>query len=217
MGADYPFPGALDPQDNYSAATGWKVRDDFSLFRAGGSYFAAVGGDWLLRAAVNGQYAHSGLPSVEQMGMTGWLTVRGFNERVVARDRGYVANLEVYTPELAASMGLPGSFKLLGFYDSAQGFNVATTINQHVAIASAGVGLRYILKKDLSVRFDVARVLGWLYAIGWGWRPNHRSSRGYLPRPRRGCVRVLVFRHGTSGKIVLQCDFLPSRRAVLAL
>ncbi|NJD35131.1 MAG: ShlB/FhaC/HecB family hemolysin secretion/activation protein [Betaproteobacteria bacterium] len=158
-GADYPFPGALDPQDNYSAATGWKVRDDYSVLRAGGSYFAAIGGDWLVRAALNGQYAHHGLPNVEQLGLTGWTTVRGFNERVIARDRGYVANLEIYTPDMAASMGLPGSFKFLGFYDSAQGFNIATATNEHVAIAAVGVGLRYNLKKDISARFDVARVV----------------------------------------------------------
>jgi len=158
-GADYPFPGAFDPQDNYSAATGWKVRDDYSVMRAGGSYFAAVGGDWLVRAALNGQYAHHGLPNVEQLGLTGWTTVRGFNERVIARDRGYVVNLEVYTPDFATDMGLPGSFKFLGFYDAAQGFNIATATNQHVGIASAGVGLRYSLKKDISVRFDVAKVV----------------------------------------------------------
>lgn len=175
-GADYPFPGPLDPQDNYSAATGWKVRDDFSILRAGGSYFTAIGADWLLRAAINGQYAHHGLPNVEQFGMTGWITVRGFNERVIARDRGYVANLEVYTPDLAASMGLEGSFKLLGFYDSAQGFNVTAPTNQHVGIASAGVGLRYTLKKDISARFDVARVLDGYSPRGL---PNIQSEGTY--------------------------------------
>jgi hemolysin activation/secretion protein len=165
-GADYPFPGLADPEDNYSAASGYKVRDDFSVLRAGASYFAAIGGDWLARAALNGQYAHHGLPNVEQFGMTGWTTVRGFNERAIARDRGYVANLEVYTPDLAANMGLEGSFKLLGFYDLAQGFSFSFTpgatapaTNRHVTVASAGVGLRYNLRKDISARFDVARVL----------------------------------------------------------
>lgn len=176
LGADYPFPGVLDPQDNYSAATGWKVRDDFSVLRAGASYFAAIGGDWLARVAVNGQYAHHGLPNVEQFGLTGWTTVRGFNERVIARDRGYVANLEVYTPDLAAIMGIDGSFKLLGFYDSAQGFNTATTENQHVAVAAAGVGLRYNLKKDISARFDVARVVDGYSPKGL---PNVQSEGTY--------------------------------------
>jgi len=176
MGADYPFPGAFDPQDNYSAATGWKVRDDYSILRAGGSYFAAIGGDWLLRAALNGQYAHHGLPNVEQLGLTGWIAVRGFNERVIARDRGYVANLEVYTPDLAANMGIPGSFKLLGFYDAAQGFNVTTATNQHVGVASAGVGLRYNLRKDISARFDVARVVDGYSPKGL---PNVQSEGTY--------------------------------------
>lgn len=175
-GADYPFPGILDPQDNYSAATGWKVRDDYSVMRAGGSYFAVLGGDWLARVAVNGQYAHHGLPNVEQLGLTGWTTVRGFNERVIARDRGYVANLEIYTPDFATNMGLPGSFKFLGFYDAAQGFNITTLANQHVGIASAGVGLRYNLKKDISARFDVARVLDGYSPKGL---PNVQSEGTY--------------------------------------
>jgi hemolysin activation/secretion protein len=182
-GADYPFPGILDPQDNYSAASGWKVRDDYSVIRAGGSYFAAVGGDWLVRAALNGQYAHHGLPNVEQLGLTGWTTVRGFNERVIARDRGYVANLEVYTPDFATDMGVPGSFKLLGFLDAAQGFSFNTTpgalapaINRHVGIASAGLGLRYNLKKDISARFDVARVLDGYSPHGL---PNVQSEGTY--------------------------------------
>ncbi len=180
MGADYPFPGLLDPQDNYSAATGWKVRDDYSILRAGSSYFAAVGGDWLLRVAVNGQYAQHGLPNVEQIGLTGWTTVRGFNERVISRDRGYVANLEVYTPDLAAMMGVDGSFKLLGFFDTAQGYNITTTAHKDVAIASAGVGLRYNLKKDISARFDVARVLNGYLPTGLPGVQAEGSYRGHV-------------------------------------
>jgi hemolysin activation/secretion protein len=187
MGADYPFPGPSDPQDNYSAASGYKVRDDYSVLRAGASYFAAVGGDWLLRAALNGQYAHHGLPNVEQFGLTGWTTVRGFNERAIARDRGYVVNLEVYTPDLAAIMGINGSFKLLGFYDAAQGFSynvtpgaLAPATNRHVGVASAGVGLRYNLKKDISARFDVARVVDGFTPNGLATVQSDGMYRGHV-------------------------------------
>jgi hemolysin activation/secretion protein len=158
-GADYPFTAGLAPpkDDNYSAASGYKVRDDFSAVRAGGSYFAAISGDWLFRFAANAQYSHSALPITERFGLAGWTTVRGFNERAVATDRGHVVNLEVYTPDMATSFGLPGSLKWLAFVDSAQGSNVGPSLK--VGIASVGVGLRYNLKKDISARFDVAQVL----------------------------------------------------------
>ncbi len=160
-GADYPFAAGLNPpkDDNYSAASGYKVRDDFSAMRAGGSYFAAVSGEWLFRFAVNAQYSHSALPVTERFGLAGWTAVRGFNERAIATDRGHVVNLEIYTPDMATSMGLPGSLKWLAFVDAAQGTNVSPTLPSKVGIGSMGVGLRYNLKKDISARFDVARVV----------------------------------------------------------
>ena len=158
-GADYPFTSGLAPakDDNYSAASGYKVRDDFSVIRAGGSYFTAISGEWLMRFAANAQYSHSALPVTERFGLAGWTTVRGFNERAVATDRGYVVNLEGYTPDMAGSLGVPGTLKFLAFIDSAQGSNVGPSVK--FAIASAGVGLRYNLNKDISARFDVAQVL----------------------------------------------------------
>lgn len=160
-GADYPFPGGnaapTDPQDNYSFASGYKVRDDFSAVRAGGSYFAAITGDWLVRFAANAQYSHSALPVTERFGLAGWAAVRGFNERLIATDRGSVVNLEGYTPDLATSLGVPGTLKFLAFYDAAQGTNVGPSVK--FGIASVGVGLRYNLNKDISARFDVAQVL----------------------------------------------------------
>ena len=155
-GADYTF-GLPAKDDNYSAASGYKVRDDFSAVRAGGSYFAAITGDWLFRFAANAQYSHSALPVTERFGLAGWTAVRGFNERAVATDRGYVVNLEGYTPDMATGMGVPGTLKFLAFVDAAQGSNVGPSVKY--GIASAGVGLRYNLKKDISARFDVAQVL----------------------------------------------------------
>jgi hemolysin activation/secretion protein len=185
-GKDYPTikPLPLSPQDNYTAASGYEVRDDFSVVRFGGSYFTAIGGDWLLRAAVNGQYAHHGLPVTERFGLAGWTTVRGFNERAIATDRGHVVNLEVYTPDMATSFGLPGSLKWLAFIDSAQGTNVGSKnplLGQSlkVGIASVGVGLRYNLKKDISARFDVAQVVDGYSPVGGNVQPEG-DIRGHV-------------------------------------
>ena len=162
VGSEYlfvPVAPAAGGTDRYSAASGYKTKDEFTALRFGGSYATAIGGDWLLRVAASGQYAENALPAGERLGVAGSTAVRGFLERAVAVDRGYFANFEAYSPDIAASAGLPGNLKWLMFLDTAHGFNLNPSVNQKVNIASVGVGLRYNLKKDVSVRFDVARVM----------------------------------------------------------
>ncbi len=159
MGTQYTGVGGID---RYSFVTGRQTSDTFTVLRLGGSYAAAVDGEWLGRAAVSGQYAQNPLPAGEQIGLAGSTAVRGFLERAVATDRGYVANLEVYTPDYAGKLGIQGALKGLLFYDWASGHNFAAPAVGGFArtnIASAGIGVRYNLKKDISVRFDIARVM----------------------------------------------------------
>lgn len=161
-----PAAPAAGGTDRYSSASGYQTKDEFTALRFGGSYATAIGGDWLVRVAASGQYAENALPAGERLGVAGSTAVRGFLERAVAVDRGYFANVEAYSPDIAASVGLPGNLKWLVFYDSAQGFNLNPSVNQKVNIASVGVGLRYNLKKDVSVRFDVARVMDGVWPNG---------------------------------------------------
>ncbi len=169
VGSEYlfvPVAPAAGGTDRYSAASGYKTKDEFTALRFGGSYATAIGGDWLLRVAASGQYAENALPAGERLGVAGSTAVRGFLERAVAVDRGYFANFEAYSPDIAASAGLPGNLKWLMFLDTAHGFNLNPSVNQKVNIASVGVGLRYNLKKDVSVRFDVARVMDGVWPNG---------------------------------------------------
>ena len=154
-----PAAPAAGGTDRYSAASGYQTKDQFAALRFGGSYAAAVAGEWLLRIAGSGQHANNALPAGERLGLAGSNAVRGFLERAVATDRGYFANFEVYSPDIAPKLGLDGNLKWLVFYDTAKGFNLNPSVNQHVNIASLGVGVRYNIKKDVSVRFDVARVM----------------------------------------------------------
>ncbi|MCX7154849.1 MAG: hypothetical protein NTW45_00190 [Rhodocyclales bacterium] len=158
MGSQFPGPAGID---RYSFVTTRQTTDTFSALRLGGSYTSAISGEWLGRAAFTGQYANNPLPSGEQIGLTGSNSVRGFLERAVSTDRGYVANLEVYSPEYAAKFGVEGSLKGVVFYDWASGHNLAALATgfARANVAAAGVGLRYNLKKDISVRFDIARVM----------------------------------------------------------
>jgi hemolysin activation/secretion protein len=162
VGSEYVFSPAAPAAggtDRYSQASGYRTKDEFTAVRFGGSYAAAVNGEWLVRVAASGQYAQNALPAGERLGVAGSNAVRGFLERAVVVDRGYFANFEVYSPDIAAKLGLTGNLKWLAFVDSARGFTLNPSLNERVNIASAGVGLRYNLKKDVSIRLDVARVM----------------------------------------------------------
>jgi hemolysin activation/secretion protein len=166
IGAEYPFPGGPgSASDHYSAANGRSIKDKFTVWRFGGNYLQAISGDWLGRVGITAQYTQDALPSPEQLGLAGVNAVRGFSERAMATDRGYVTNLEITTPDFASHVGAKGSLRGIFFYDFASGHNVDATVdsNGHANIAALGTGLRYSLKKDISARFDVAVVTdgGW--------------------------------------------------------
>jgi len=180
MGSRYPFPAGANSSDRYSFVTTRQTSDTFTVFRAGGSYSASIAEEWLGRAAFSGQYAQNPLPSGEQIGLTGSTAVRGFLERAVATDRGYVANFELYTPDYASKLGLDGTFKALVFYDQASGQNMAALAGgfARTNVASTGIGFRYNLKKDISARFDLAYVL-----------EGHQPIPGSAETARAGDVR----------------------------
>lgn len=164
VGSQYSFAAISQPGglDRYSAASGYQVKDEFAVIRYGGSYAKAIEGDWLLRVVATGQYAQNALPAGERLGLAGSNAVRGFLERAVAVDHGLFANFEAYSPDLATSLQLPGNLKALVFFDIGRGFTLNPSLNERVNISSLGVGFRYNIKKDFSVRFDVARITdGW--------------------------------------------------------
>lgn len=149
---------ASGKNDYYSFIAGRPVSDDFMILRYGASYARLIDG-WQLRAAFSGQSTQSGLPSAEQLGLTGAQAVRGFDERIVSADTGHVVNLEAYTPNLAGQVGVPGTLHGVLFYDLGRGRNVGASSNVHEGVASFGAGLRYSLNKDVSFSVDVADVL----------------------------------------------------------
>ena len=150
--------------DRYSYLTPGNrgTRDDFMALRGGASLFKGFKNDWQIRLAGTLQYAPDPLVSSEQIGLVGSGAVRGFAERAVAADSGVVANAELYTPELAERLSLPGNLRLLSFYDLGRGYNSnigAGATPAMVTVASIGAGARYAAGKDFNVRADLARVM----------------------------------------------------------
>jgi hemolysin activation/secretion protein len=87
--------------------------------------------------------------------------VRGFWEREVTRDMGYVLNTEIYTPDLAKKAGVGDYLRGLAFFDYGSGRNntLAGESAQAIALTSVGVGLRFGFNGSFQIKFDGAYVL----------------------------------------------------------
>lgn len=135
----------------------------YTVLRYGLNYLRQLGGDWQMRAGFNAQYTRDALVSGEQYGIGGPDTVRGYQVREVASDRGYAAQMELYTPELGRSIGLsePQRLRLLAFFDygSVRRNHALPGELMHDSIGSAGIGARWNYGKSANLRLDVAQVL----------------------------------------------------------
>ena len=134
----------------------------YTVLHLGASTMNAFDSDWQTRAALSAQYTTDALVSGEQFGISGATAVRGFLEREIARDTGYFANLELYTPSLTAKL-IPakGNLRALVFYDIALASNnpLDGETRQQASISSIGAGMRWNVERNFNMRFDLARVI----------------------------------------------------------
>jgi len=149
---------AADFQRSRAGAT-----DQYTLLRYGINYTRQFRNEWQMRLGFNGQYTDDSLVAGEQYGIGGPDSVRGYPLREIASDRGMSSQLELYTPDLARTLGLPDAFKTraLAFHDWGQvKRNNALPGEVHRdSIASAGVGLRLTYGKMVSLRLYLAQIL----------------------------------------------------------
>jgi len=161
-------PGAANGQaSDFNAARpspngGDGASSRYTILRFGASMVNAFENNWQVRGAFNAQYTSNALVPGEQFGITGATAVRGFLEREIARDTGYFANLELYSPNLAGKL-VPSEGNLRGllFYDIASAANnpLAGEARQQISIASIGAGFRWNMQRNFNMRFDLARVM----------------------------------------------------------
>ncbi|HJW25826.1 MAG TPA: ShlB/FhaC/HecB family hemolysin secretion/activation protein [Rhodocyclaceae bacterium] len=157
---------------------------DYSVYRVNGSHAFAFAGDWQARGAIGGQYSPYPLVPGEQLGLVGSLAVRGFEERIVARDSGYFANFEIYTPDVLAGTegNVHGNLRGLAFIDVGRGWDrlPSTAANSAEKVGSTGVGVRYAMGRTASLRLDVARVTDGAENVPAGnWRGHFGLTVGF--------------------------------------
>ncbi|HUI05693.1 MAG TPA: ShlB/FhaC/HecB family hemolysin secretion/activation protein [Verrucomicrobiae bacterium] len=155
---------------------------------------------WILK--ITGQFVSNRLLPSEELGIGGYDTVRGYDERTASGDEGWIISNEFRTPPFSVlrfaplhwttqlkSAGRPGArpsypdqLQLLSFCDYGTTHTTKAQLGEdrNVELASAGVGLRYVITRYLSVRLD------------YGWQLLPSEEKSVSSEDSRGHVAVLL-------------------------
>jgi len=114
-----------------------------------------------LTNSVTGQFANGNLLASEQLGAGGFDTVRGYEEREVRGDKGFFVRNELLTPGIGILRNFEhirkdDELRFLGFFDFGTVGNEDLLVDETpwIDVAGAGVGFRYQVDRNFSLRFD---------------------------------------------------------------
>ncbi len=151
--------GGKDNTDNAYALQPRDPGQEWDVFRAGlnGDVYLQNSGKngWLLRGLFQGQLSNESLISGEQFGVGGSRSVRGFEERAIYGDSGYLISAELWGPLLQNNL------RLLGFADGGYSKYEEPLASDRESnfLASVGAGVRWSWQRKLGVQADLALVL----------------------------------------------------------
>lgn len=108
-------------------------------------------------ARLTGQYADEPLIPGEQLGFGGDRSVRGFEQRTIAGDKGLQLNVEFWSPPIEALHGA----RLLAFFDGAHKRLLKPIAGQRPndTISSVGIGARWQWRRNLTATLDYGQPL----------------------------------------------------------
>lgn len=138
---------------------------------------------WIIKGGA--QAASGNLIPSEQLGVGGYNTVRGYDEREANGDRGFVVSTELRTPAMTVLGRFPkwkvdDQLQFLAFMDyGITSDNIDPSLGTSETTShlhSVGGGLRYTISRYLSVRFDYA----WQLHDSGSPAPSDYSSRAHI-------------------------------------
>jgi hemolysin activation/secretion protein len=140
----------------HTGASSSYVYDTLNLAR-----ITRLPGDWTLTLRATVQFSNGNLAPSEQLGYGGYDTIRGYDEREVNSDEGYIFSTEIRTPpvsigELCGHPEVHDQLQFVGFWDygAAKNYDVLPGENSETPLSSVGGGVRYAINTYVSVRFD---------------------------------------------------------------
>ncbi|HSI85316.1 MAG TPA: ShlB/FhaC/HecB family hemolysin secretion/activation protein [Candidatus Methylacidiphilales bacterium] len=117
--------------------------------------------DFTTSTRIVGQISSGNLLSSEQLGLGGYSSIRGYEEREVNSDEGFIMNNEIRTPAFSVGQMLgfknaQDSLQFLAFWDYGMGADrdVEPGEKRLYFLSSVGPGVRFNYSQYLSVRFD---------------------------------------------------------------
>jgi hemolysin activation/secretion protein len=135
---------------------------------------------WIAR--VTAQAANRNLLGSEQLGLGGYDTVRGYEEREANGDNGFILSNELRTRPFSAAKllgheGVNDRLELLGFVDYGEASNHRLLAGEdaHLVLASVGGGLRWTLAPHLTLRADYGTQL-----VKSGVSDGRREKRAHV-------------------------------------
>lgn len=139
-------------------------------------------GGFDLSNSFTGQIANQNLLASEQLGAGGYDTIRGYEEREARGDRGFYLRNEIITPGFSILKNFEkfkedDELRFLGFFDygTVGNENLLPGENDWSDLAGAGVGFRYRVGRNFSLRFDYGVSL-----IDTGFSVDGEDSRIHL-------------------------------------
>ncbi|TIC82324.1 ShlB/FhaC/HecB family hemolysin secretion/activation protein [Crenobacter intestini] len=146
------LPGGPDNDDAHYAANRQGATRHWQAWHANLNANASLPRNWALSGRLQGQYSDDALIPGEQFGLGGSQSVRGYEEREVAGERGLLATFEVWTPPLADSL------RALAFADAGTVRRVDVQPGEAAGntLASLGAGLRWQPHPAFGLSLDLA-------------------------------------------------------------
>ncbi len=137
------------------------ARSKWVYLRSTARYLQALPKDFQLSLWLQGQWTSAALLPMEQFGLGGYASVRGYDERQLSMDSGFSSSLEIRSPlvpliTMLRSTAAKDSLQALAFIDYGWGLNnhsVQTEPNA-ASLLGIGPGLRYTLDPYIAARLD---------------------------------------------------------------
>ncbi len=122
---------------------------------------------WSARFRGQGQGSSANLQASEQLGIGGYDSVRGYEQRIIRGDQGVFASAEIFTPPISLGHIMSwenetDELRFLGFYD----YGLVTNVDRldmepgQVSLQSVGAGLRWRYSDWFRLRLDYGYPVG---------------------------------------------------------
>ena len=155
---------------------------NFFSWRGQGQWVYLLGPDTPLFLRSELQLADRPLLPLEQIGIGGPASVRGYRQDQRLTDNGFTASSEVHVPVFRAP-AIDGLLQVIPFVDLGIGWNASDTSVDSNTLISTGLGLSWTMVGDFSARLDYGIPLVSTPSTGSSWQENGLTfSVRYEPR-----------------------------------